>query len=93
MCACLSLHDFVSTSSRVVHFGVCLTFVQPPLPHVVDSCNSFQAPSTLALSTRHNLWEEMLQAMGGEYAEMSRLPPVGRWKELGVENHPCDFPL
>lgn len=50
----------------------------------------FQAPSELALSTRHNLWEEMLQAMGGEYAEMARLPPVGRWRELGVENRPCD---
>ncbi|CEG42972.1 Protein of unknown function UPF0301 [Plasmopara halstedii] len=34
------------------------------------------APVTLALNARAELWQDLMQSLGGEYAEMSCMPPV-----------------
>jgi putative transcriptional regulator len=35
-----------------------------------------QAPVNIALGAKKNLWKEMMEALGGEFAEFSQMPPV-----------------
>lgn len=51
-----------------------------------------QAPASLALEGGQDLWQEMLTAMGGPYAELGRVPHGNRWGEIGAKNIPSDWP-
>lgn len=51
-----------------------------------------QAPASLALEGGENMWHEMLDAMGGPYAELGHVPHGNRWSEIGAKNLPSDWP-
>ncbi len=51
-----------------------------------------QAPASFALAGGENLWRELLEAMGGPYAAMGRVPHGEHWARVGATSTPSDWP-
>lgn len=50
-----------------------------------------QAPASVAFAGGKDLWRDMLEAMGGPYAEMGRVPHGHHWAQIGVKSSPSDW--
>ncbi|CAM9511443.1 unnamed protein product, partial [Ectocarpus sp. 8 AP-2014] len=51
-----------------------------------------QAPASFALTGGEDMWRDMLEAMGGPYAAMARVPHGRQWARAGVKISPSDWP-
>ncbi|CAM9497972.1 unnamed protein product [Ectocarpus sp. 6 AP-2014] len=51
-----------------------------------------KAPASFALAGGEDMWRDMLEAMGGPYAAMARVPHGRQWARAGVKISPSDWP-
>eukprot|EP00752_Nemacystus_decipiens_P012124 g10749.t1 len=50
-----------------------------------------KAPASIALTGGEDLWRQMLEAMGGPYAAMGRVPHGQQWARVGAKSSPSDW--
>ena len=82
-CVVMPHYSFLSKRIKWIFF---------PYPTCQNLMSPKQAPASLALEGGENLWRQMLDAMGGPYAELARVPHGNSWAQIGARNLPSDWP-